>query len=142
MRCYTTNHVCVSLQRFKETKSLLDISFTLRLGNETLVLVEVVGYVHLYFDEFKWIVLRNYFYVPNFRRILLSVAFLFKYSYSISFNEKVIICKTNLISVVGWGNCEVLHVVVVYWLNIWSAEGWINKGTEGCFDNRYQRMLR
>ena len=37
-----TTHVCVFLQGFKETRSLLNRSFTLRMGDGTLVLTEVV----------------------------------------------------------------------------------------------------
>ena len=73
-----TNHVCISLQGFRETRSLLDMSFTLRTGNGNLVLAEVVGKVNLYFDEFRMIILRDCFYVPNFKRNLISVACLFK----------------------------------------------------------------
>ena len=63
-----TNHVCVSLQGFKETRSLLDKSFVLRTGDGNLVLAEAVGDVHLYFDEFRVIILRDYFYVSNFKK--------------------------------------------------------------------------
>ena len=42
-----TNHACVSLQGFKETRSLLDRSFTLMTGDGNLVLAEAVGDEHL-----------------------------------------------------------------------------------------------
>ena len=83
-----TNHVCVSLQGFRETKSLLDMSFMLRTGDDNLVLAEAVGEVYLYFDEFRMIILRDCFYIPNFKRNLISVACLFKDSYYVSFNKK------------------------------------------------------
>ena len=58
-----TNHVSVSLQGFKETRSLLDMSFTLRAGDSNLVLTEAVGEVHLYFDEFRMIILRDFLFM-------------------------------------------------------------------------------
>ena len=99
-----TNHICVSLQGFRETRSLLDRSFMLRMGDGNLLLAEAVGEVHLYFDEFRMIILRDCFYVPNFKRNFISIACLFKDSYYVSFNKKGVICKKkNLISVVdGW----------------------------------------
>ena len=61
----------------------------LRTGNGSLVvLAEAMGEVHLYFDEFMVIILRDCFYVPNFKRNLISVACLFKDSYYVSFNKK------------------------------------------------------
>ena len=83
-----TNHVCVSLQGFKEMRSLLDRSFTLSTGDGNLVLAKAVGEVHLYFDESMVIILRDCFYVPNFKRNLISVACLFKDSYYVSLNKK------------------------------------------------------
>ena len=97
-----TNHVCVSLQVFRETRSLLDKSFTSRTGDGNLVLAEAMGEVHLYFDEFRMIISRDCFYVPNFKRNLISVSYLFKDSYYISFNKKVVICKNKSHIYSGW----------------------------------------
>ena len=97
-----TNHVCVSLQGFRETRSLLDMSFMLRMGDGNLVLPKEVGEVHLYFDEFRMIILRDCFYVPNFKRNLISVACLFKDSYYVSFNKNVVICKNKSHICSGW----------------------------------------
>ena len=97
-----TNHVCISLQGFKVTRSLHEEDFTLRTGDGTLVRAEAVGEVHLYFDEFRFIVLRYCFYVPRFKRNLISVACLIKDSYSVSFNNKVVIRKNNSLICNGW----------------------------------------
>jgi len=97
-----TNHVCVSLQGFKQTRSLLNESFTLRMGDGTLVLAEAVGDVHLYFDSYRSLFLRDCFYVPQFKRNLISVACLFKDSYSVSFNNKVVIRKNKSFICDGW----------------------------------------
>lgn len=97
-----TNHVCVSLQGFKETRSLLNKSFTLKTSDGNLVLAEAVGEVCLYFDEFRMIILRDCFYIPNFKRNLILVACLFKDSYYVSFNKKVVICKNKSYIYGGW----------------------------------------
>ena len=60
----------VSLRGFKETRSLLNRSFVIRTDDETLVLAKAVGEVHLNFDKFRLIVLKDYFYVSNFKRNL------------------------------------------------------------------------
>ena len=64
-----------------------------------LVLAEAVGEVILICDKFRLIVLKYCFYIPNFIRNLISIAFLFKDSHLVSLIDKVVICKTNLISV-------------------------------------------
>ena len=97
-----TNHVCVSLQGFKETRSLSDESLSLRMGDGSLVLAEAVGDVHLYFDSFRFLVLRDCFYVPRLKRNLISVACLFKDSYSVSFSNKVVIRKNKSFICSGW----------------------------------------
>ena len=68
-----TNHVCVSLQGFRETRSLLDRRFTLRTGDGNLVLAEAVGEVHLYFDEFRIIILRYFFMFQTLRGTLFRL---------------------------------------------------------------------
>ena len=66
----------------QENESLLDKSFTLRTDDGNLVLAKAVGEVNLYFDEFRMIILRDCFYVPNFKRNLILVTCLFKDSYT------------------------------------------------------------
>ena len=62
----------------------------------------VVGDVHLYFDEFRFILLKDCFYVPSFRRNLISIASLIKDSYSIFFNKTVVIKKNKSFICSGW----------------------------------------
>ena len=76
-------------------RSLHDRSLSLRTGDGSLVLAEPVGDVHLYFNEFRFILLKNCFYVPNLKRNLISVACLIKDSYSVSFNKTIVIRKNN-----------------------------------------------
>ena len=46
--------------------------------------------------------MRHYFYVPSFKRSLISVACLIKDFYSVSFNNKVVIRKNNSLICNGW----------------------------------------
>ena len=48
------------------------------------------------------IILKDCFYVPNFKRNLISVACLFKDSYYVSFNKNVVICKNKSHICSGW----------------------------------------
>ena len=90
-----TNHVCVSLQGFVETRSLHDRSFSLRTGDGSLVVAEAVGDVQIYFDNVRFILLKDCFYVPSFKRNLISVSCLVQDNYSVLFNKMVEIRKNN-----------------------------------------------
>ena len=65
------------------------------MGDGSLVSAEAVGDVHLYFDNYRSLILRDCFYVPKFKRNLIYVSSLFKDSYVVSFNEKVVIRKNK-----------------------------------------------
>ena len=65
------------------------------MGDGSLVLAEAVGDVHLYFYNYRNLILQHCFYVPKFKRNLISVSCLFKDSYLVSFNEKVVIRKNK-----------------------------------------------
>ena len=97
-----TNHVCFSKQGFKETKSLPSRSLSLRTGEGNEVLAESVGEVHLYFDDFRFIVLKDCFYIPNFKRNLIFVACLINDGYSVSFNKSITIFKNKSLMCNGW----------------------------------------
>ena len=85
-----------------ETRSLHDRSLSLRTGDGSLVVVEAVGDVYLYFDQFRFILLKDCFYVPNFRRNFISVACLIKDSYSVSFSKRVDIRRNKSFICSGW----------------------------------------
>ena len=89
----TTDHVCISLQGFQETRKLSDGEITISLRDATKVVVVAVGDVCLYFSRNKTMVLKNCLYVPTFRKNLISVSMLIKDGYSISFDDKVVIKK-------------------------------------------------
>ena len=58
-----------------------------------MVLAEAEGEVHLYFDEFRFILLKYWLYVLNFKRNLISVACLIKDCYSVLFDKTEVIPK-------------------------------------------------
>lgn len=90
-----TDHVCITLQGFQETRRLSDGEITIFMGNATKVAAVAVGDVYLSFGRNKTLVLRNCLYVPSFRKNLISVSKLFKDGYSVSFDNKVIIRKNK-----------------------------------------------
>ena len=83
----TTNHVCNSLQEFQETRRLVDGKIYLWLGDTSRVAAKPVEEVSLHFGEHKVLVLKDYLYVPNIRRNLISVFCLACNEYSASFNK-------------------------------------------------------
>ena len=60
-----------------------------------MVLVVSVGDMDLHFDNCRILVLKDCYYVPKFRRNLISVSYLFEQDYSTTFNKNVIINKNN-----------------------------------------------
>ena len=97
-----TNHVCFSKQGFKETTSLQSRNFSLRTGEGNTVLAEAVGDVYLYFDEHRYILLKDCFYVPSFKRNLISVSCLINDGFSVVFNKSISIRKNNSLICNGW----------------------------------------
>ena len=91
----TTDHVCISLQGFQETRKLSDGEITISLGDTTKVVAVAVGDVCLSFSRNKTMVLKNCLYVPTFRKNLISVSMLIKDGYSVSFDDKVVIKKNK-----------------------------------------------
>ena len=69
-----TKHVCCSM----------------RVGNGAMVLAKAVGEVRLLFNN-KFLVLNNVYYIPGFRRNLISVSRLYEQLFKVSFNDKVVI---------------------------------------------------
>ena len=69
-----TNHVCNSLQRFQERRKLNKNEINLRLGNGTLVSASAVGDIRVNLDSFRHLDLIDVYYVPQFKRNLISVS--------------------------------------------------------------------
>ncbi|KAG6492736.1 hypothetical protein ZIOFF_047701 [Zingiber officinale] len=91
-----TDHVCNSLQGFQETRRLYEGEITAYMGNTTRVAVVIMGDVYLSFDKKKTLILKNYLYVPCFRKNLISVSKLFMDGYSVSCDNKVVVKKNRV----------------------------------------------
>ena len=92
-----TNHVCSSLQMLSSFRELADEDFTMRMGNDSIVLAKVMGEVRLQFRNNKFLDLNNVYFILGFRRNLISVSVLFEKSYQVKFNgTSVFISKNGL----------------------------------------------
>ena len=81
-----TNHVCSSLQMLSSFREFAVEDFTMRMGNDSVVSAKVVGEVRLQFRNNKFVILNNVYFIPGFRRNLISVSVLFEQSYQVKFN--------------------------------------------------------
>ena len=90
-----TNHVCYSLQGFQERKRLNKNEINLRLGNRALVSASAVGDIRVNLDFSRHLDLIDVYYVPQFKRNLISVSCLNKFRYSVTFNKDFIISRNN-----------------------------------------------
>ena len=90
-----TNHVCYSLWGFLERRMLNKNVINLCLGNRVLVSVSAVGDISVNLDASGHLYLIDIYYVPQFKRNLISVSCLNKFEYSVTFNKKFIISKDD-----------------------------------------------
>ena len=67
----------------------------MRLGNEALVSASAVGDIRVNLDSSRHLDLINIYYVPQFKRNLISVSCLNKFGYSVTFNKVFIISKND-----------------------------------------------
>ena len=65
------------------------------MGDTSRVVAITVGVVTLHFEGDKFLVLDDYFYVPDVRRNLVSVFCLSCNGYSLVFNKKFVFVKYN-----------------------------------------------
>ena len=85
------------------SRELADGEQTMRVGTGEVVSVRAVGVVKLYFRN-KFLILDNVYYIPCFRRNLISVSRLFEQMFNVSFNNNYVnisrnglnICSTHL----------------------------------------------
>ena len=89
-----TNHVCSSLQVLSSWKELEDGELTLTVGNGESVSAKAVGEARLAFGE-NFILIKSVYYIPCFRRNLISVSELCRQLFTISFNNNEIIISRN-----------------------------------------------
>ena len=91
-----TNHVCSSLQMLSYSRELADRDVTMRVGSGEVVSSKAVGIARLNFRN-KFLVLNNVFFIPCFRRNLISVSMLHEQLFSISFiNNEIVISRNGL----------------------------------------------
>ena len=96
-----TDHVCNTLQGFKETRKFASEEFTLRLGDGSIVEARAMGDVILNFDDFRFLEIKNCYYIPVFKRNLISVSCLMRQGYSVHFDNKVSIRKNKSLICTG-----------------------------------------
>ena len=89
-----TNHVCYSLEWFKQSSPLNKGQRSLKLGNDQYVFVVVVGLVKLCFDN-NILSLSDYLFVPDFKRNFVSISYLIKRGLTVQFNSSILIKSNN-----------------------------------------------
>ena len=91
-----TNHVCSSLQMLSSSRELANKDVTMRVGSGVVILAKAVGVSHLNVRN-KFLVLNNVFFIPGFRRNLISVSMLHEQLFSIYFiNNEIVISRNGL----------------------------------------------
>ena len=105
-----TNHICSSLQMLSSSRELADGEFMMIVGNGAEVLAKADEVVRLELGN-KFLVLNNVFYIPNFRRNLISVSRLHEQMFGISFNNNQIIISRNGLNICCANNEGGLYVV-------------------------------
>ena len=70
-----TNHISFSLQTISSSTPLWDGDVSMRLGSGEVVSATAVGVAHLNFDN-KYLLLNNVYFIPGFRRNLISISML------------------------------------------------------------------
>ena len=85
-----TVHVATSLQGIRNLRKPSEKKSKLKVGSDIRIDVKHIGIVVLEFDYGFQLVLDNVFYVPSFKRNLISISVLDKAGYSFNFaNKKV-----------------------------------------------------
>ena len=69
-----TNHVCFSLQSLHKSRELVDEEYTKVFGTGARVSTRAVGEAMLQFATNKFLILRDVYFIPSFRRNLIFVS--------------------------------------------------------------------
>ena len=92
-----TNHVCFSLQSLHKSKELPDGEYTMVIGTGARISARAVGEARLQFTTNKFLILRDVYFIPGFKRNLIYVSRLNEQLFNVSFdNEGVSISKNGL----------------------------------------------
>ena len=62
-----THHICNSMHRLRVTKTFRVNEFTLHLGDGSIVKTSAMGDVTLDFNNFKYLILKDCYYIPVFK---------------------------------------------------------------------------
>ena len=77
-------------------RELADRDVTMRVSNGEVISIKAMGVTCLNFRN-KFLILNNVFFIPSFRRNLISVSMLHKQLFSISFiNNEIVISRNGL----------------------------------------------
>ena len=79
-----TNHICSSFQTPSSSTPLRDGDVSMRLGSGEVVSATVVGVARFVFGN-NYLVLNNVYFIPGFRRNLISIFMLHEQLFSVSF---------------------------------------------------------
>ena len=91
-----TNYVCSCFQMLSSSRELANRNVTMRVTRVEVVSTKAVGVTRLNFRN-KFLVLNNVFFIPGFRRNLISVSTLHEQLFSISFiNNEIFISRNGL----------------------------------------------
>ena len=89
-----TNHICSSLQTLSSSTPLRDGDVSMRLGSGEVVSATAVGEARLEFGN-SFLILNNVYFIPGFRRNLISISVLHEQMFNISFYNNMIIISRN-----------------------------------------------
>ena len=88
------------------SRKLVEGKFTLKVGTRTVVSAVAIGIVNIHFQN-NSLFLENVYYIPGFKRNLISIDRLFEQCCNISFNNKCVITSRNGVNIcsVNLENC-------------------------------------
>ena len=90
-----TNHICNTLQGFKETRKLNEGELFLTLADASKIPVVAIGVFNLCFDS-RVLILEDCLYVPNVCRNLISATYLGRHGYCVILKDNVVIKKDKV----------------------------------------------
>ena len=102
-----TNHICNTLQGFRQTRKCSDGEIKLTLGSSATVSAVAVGVVVLVFPSNKTLLLTDVLYAPSIRGNLISVSSLVNNGYSFNFGTELSIKRNGSFIVL-------VHCLMVY----------------------------
>ncbi len=83
-----TNHVCCSLQGYREERRLSEGEYSFKWGNGATVSATSIGTIKLFFEH-GYLYCKDVYMVPCFGKNLLSVARLFEQGFMLNFNNGI-----------------------------------------------------